>query len=157
MDDVKVVIEAAEMTRVLNQLKKFDPALSMTLRRRIRNAGRLVMADAQDAIRQFPVHRSDRGVREALAKSLAVRVNTTPASKSQGVIIVSTGRLLPEKKKALVKAFNKFELHHPVFGHGKWVTQPGIRYFGQRIISKHEMQAVAEIRAALDEAVEAMR
>lgn len=157
VEEVHVVVNAADMARVLNELKKFSPVLSTTVRRRIRNAGKIVLNDVADAIAAFPVSRYEVGMREQLAKSLAVRVTTTPGDPRQGVQIVSTGRLLPAQKKALVKAMNTVSFHHPTFGRSHWMEQRGMRYFGQRVVTKHEQAVLAEIRAALDEAVEAMR
>jgi hypothetical protein len=174
-DDVEVVLNSKDVADVLTKLKSFDPKLSTQIRRRIRDAAKIVMGDAQSEIRSYPAAHFSTSMREQLAASLAVRIYTS--STRQGVQIVSTGRLLPAEKKTLAKAMNAATVRHPVWGHrtlsaslttslrkrkaerGKplrWVEQKGIRFFSQKVVTRHESEVVGLMVAAVDDAVEAM-
>jgi hypothetical protein len=151
---VRVELNRGDLGRLMHEVKEFDPRLSTALRRRMRNAGKLVMGDVKADILSYPGS-VQTGMREELAASLAVRIQNT--KHKQAVKIVSTGAKLPAQKKVLARAMNASSIRHPVFGRGGWAQQPGMRFFSKSVIDKHKPQAIEEIRLALEEAIAGMR
>lgn len=177
---VHVEIDPNEFGKVLRDLKAFDKTLSTSVRKQIRVAGKILQDAAAAEIRAYPAAKYDKGMREQLANSLAVRINNTAGSSRQGVSVVSTGRLLPANKRALVKAMNRKQFRHPVFGGDSrkvseklttswkqlradrhkphnWVNQQGMRYFRQDIATAHEGEIRRLISLALDEAARSLQ
>jgi hypothetical protein len=158
---VELKLEPTEFARVMREVKTIDKALATEIRKSIRDAAKLVIGDVQSEIRAYPARRQT-GMREQLASSMAVRIGTAKGGTKQGVFIVSTGRLLPANKKALVKALNRAQFRHPVFPNKKqpgsraWVDQPGIRYFRQSIVAKRESHLTAVLTAATEKAAKAV-
>jgi hypothetical protein len=170
-EEVRVVLDPATFGRVLRDLKGFDKSLSTQVRKQLRTAGKILLDAAAAEIRTYPAVKYQTGMREQLAKSLAVRINNTAGSSRQGISVVSTGRLLPANKRILVKAMNQAVVHHTLYAQGKrgagksrageqnrtHVDQPGMRYFRQSIATAHEAEIKRLIEAALDEAVRGMQ
>lgn len=159
---IQIRLDPERFSQVLRDIKGFDAKMSTGLRRQVRTAGKILLDAVAAEIRTYPAARYQTGMREQLAGSLAVRVNTTAGSSRQGVLIASTGRLLPANKKNLVKAMNKTNIRHPVFA-GKtsksgrqWVDQPGMRYFRQSIAAAHESEVIRLITEAVEEAAKAL-
>jgi hypothetical protein len=152
---VRVTVNSRDLAETLRKAKEFNPKLATAVRRRIRNAGKLVMRDVQEEIRSYPADKYSTGMRGELAESLAVRIMTSVGSK-QGVRIVSTGSKLPGNKKVLARAMNAATVRHPVFGRG-YMSQPGMRFFSAAVINRHKQEAIEQIRLAVDEAVESMK
>jgi hypothetical protein len=150
---VRIELNKYDLRRLLLEVKEFDPRLSTALRRRLRNAGKLVMDDVKADIMSYPGV-VQTGMRGQLAASMAVRIQNT--KHRQGVKIVSTGAKLPAQKKVLARAMNAESIRHQVYGWG-WVDQPGMRFFAASVINKHKPQAIEEIRLALEEAIAGMR
>ncbi|MET3635665.1 hypothetical protein [Curtobacterium oceanosedimentum] len=178
-EGIQLATNPQQITRILADLKAFSPALSTGIRRQVREAGKLVAADVAADIRSYPSNGGrSTGMREQLAKSLAVRMYTSAGAKKQGVQIVSTGRALPELKRALVKAMNRAEFRHPVWGNRsvrqaattsirkrreeagrphRWVDQRGMRYFRAQVVRSHESAVTSLIEAALNQALEILQ
>jgi hypothetical protein len=164
-----------ELSRLLAFLKDSDKVLAKSLRKNVRNAAKIVQADVARAIMAYPAQKYHTGMREELAGSLAVRINSSTKSKRTGVQIVSNGRLLPQQKKALVKAMNAADtFRHPVWhggntanGHTKvkflhrkdsspkfWIEQKGMRYFRSEVVRQHESSVAEMIGDAISEILE---
>lgn len=164
------------LSRLLLYLKSSgtdgNKALATALRKQIRNAGRIVQADVASAILSYPLHKRDTGMLSELAASLTVRINSSRSMRRTGAQIVNTGRLLPEQKKALVKAMNAAEtFRHPVWhggNHGnatmrvrpfhvrdrhprEWVEQKSARYFRKEVVRRHESTVVGLFADAIND------
>lgn len=163
-ETVELELDPNEFARVMREIKGLDKALATAIRKSIRNTAKLVITDVQAEIHSYPAKRYNTGMRDQLARSLAVRIGTAKGGTKQGVFIVSTGRLLPANKKALVKTMNRAQFRHPVFSGGRrgtgqgrtWADQSGMRYFRQSIVAGRESQLTAALRAAVDQATEAL-
>lgn len=166
-----------ELTALLAFLKGSDKALAKTLRTGVRNAAKIVQADVAKAIMAYPAARYQTGMRSELAASLAIRIASSAKSTRVGVQLVNTGRLLPVKKQALVKAMNAAtEFRHPIwhmknkgnpasrlrFLHKKntspreWASQKSMRYFRAEVVRQHEATVVELIGEAVNEAMEGL-
>ena len=75
------------------------------------------------------------------------------AKRSVGIEIVASGSGLDDKRKILVKRWNRKKgFRHPVYGNREnWVAQEGRQYFG-KVIIEHRKDARVHVLAAMREA-----
>lgn len=165
----QVTIEIRHLGEILRDLKAAEPKLATTLRRHIRDAGKVAAKDVQREVLKAPParrvspeeaasggrRRRSVGIRAAIAKG--VRVQIVTGKRANGVRIVSTGAGLSADRKPMVKAYNRKTFRHQVFGNPEaWVEQRGRPYFGSVIASHSEgvrkaiLRAVDEASTALD-------
>lgn len=161
-EGVSVEIDPELLTALLRELRAVQPKLATGIRREVRNAGGLVRDVAAAEILAYPEAKYSTGMREKLADSIVIRITSSPKAKRQGVDVVSTGRLLPQNKRALVKAMNRKTFKHPVYagaagsGERKLVEQAGARYFRPRTLEAARALMNARIRVVMDEALTAL-
>lgn len=162
-DPVEVHVEIRHLGEILRDLKEFEPRLATSLRREIREAGKIAAKDVQKEVLKPPPERVVRvgesrrrrssGVRAGIARGVRVQIQT--GRKSQGVRIVSTGSGLPSDRKPMTKAYNRKAFRHQVFGNGTWVPQRGRPYFGA-VIASHRDDVRRAIVRAVDTAAETL-
>lgn len=161
-EGVRIEVDPELLTAMLRELRAARPKLATGMRREVRNAAGLVRDVAVSEILAYPEAKYSTGMREKLAGSIAVRITSSPNARRQGVDVVSTGRLLPKNKQALVKAMNRKEFRHPVYagkagaGQRVFVTQAGARYFRPSTLETARALMNARIRAVMDEALAAL-
>lgn len=153
----QVTIDPQQWHRFKQDLDKFDPAITRALRKRIRNAGNIAADKVKDELRlSSPAGGPDSGEgRQALIA--ATRVSVSFGRSAAGVKITTGSSRLAAEHKGLLHVYNKKSFRHPVYGNrAVWVTQEGRPYFGSVIQKAIDREIIAEIRAALDEAVTAI-
>lgn len=159
---VSIEVDPELLTALLRELRAVQPKLATGIRREVRNAAGLVRDVAVAEILSYPEGKYSTGMRQKLADSIVVRITSSPNSRRQGVDIVSTGRLLPQNKRALVKAMNRRSFSHPVYagaagsGSRRFVEQAGARYFRPSTLETARVLMNARIRAVMDEALAAL-
>lgn len=152
-----VTIDPQEWYRLKQELDRFDPALTRALRKRIRNAGNVAAEEVRRTLRLPSPDGGDNSGESRAALAAATRVAVSFGKKSAGAKITTGSSGLAEKHKGLLHVYNKTEFRHPVFGQDDvWVAQKGRPYFESAIKKVIDRALVAEIDAALDEAVQAM-
>ncbi|MBW4033032.1 MAG: hypothetical protein HIU88_10250 [Acidobacteria bacterium] len=162
----RVELDPRTLSALLVELKAVEPKLATGMRREVRRAGDLVKQVAQAEIRSYTDtakqaraatrarHYIRTSMREELAASIVTRISTR-VGRRQGVTIVSTGKLLPAKQQALVKAMNRKDFTHKVFGRGD-VPQTGARYFRPATLAAARELMLARIRVVMEEALAAL-
>jgi hypothetical protein len=167
MGGYRVELDPRTLTALLTELKAVEPKLATGMRREVRRAGDLVKQVAQAEVLQYTDtakrtraatrarhYVQNTSMREQLAASIVIRVSTS-TGRRQGVSVVSTGKLLPVKQQALVKAMNRKEFTHKVFGRGD-VPQTGARYFRPATLAAARELMLARIRVVMEEALAAL-
>lgn len=154
--DAEFRIEGQEFTRLLTEVKGFDRKLALQLRRNMRTAGRPIVEDVRRTVMQPPPGDvgGSVGTRAAIAKGVALRISA--AKKGGGVTIAASSRFLPANRKPMLRAYNKPNWRHPVFGNSEhWVDQQGRPYFDS-VILEHREQLRRAVELALTEAAAAI-
>lgn len=156
-EGVRIEVDPELLAALLRHAREVQPKLATGMRREVRTAAGLVRDVAVAEVLGYPAGKRTTGMREQLAGSIVVRIVSSATSRRQGVYVVSTGRLLPQEKKALVKAMNRREFRHEVFGdHGgsrRFATQQGARYFRPSTLETARDLMNARIRTVMDEAL----
>lgn len=153
----QIVIDPQEWFRLKQDLDAFDPALARALRKRIKNAGQVAADEVKKTLAlPSPGGGDDSGEGRA-ALIAATRLTVSFGKRTAGAKIVTGSSRLSAAHKGLVNVYNKKTFRHPVFGNkDNWVPQQGRPYFRSSIYKALDRVMVREVRAALDEAVNAI-
>ena len=151
---MEVTIDPKSWHQLSVELKAFEPALALSLRRRIKKAGNEAVKAVKTSLSGGYVDTyGARVIRPGLAAG--TRTSVSFRSRTAGVKIVTSGNRLPAGKSPMVKAWNKASFRHPVFGGHGWATQQGHPYFGSVIVPM-QGKIRADILDALDDAMKAI-
>jgi len=150
---VQVVIDPEVWYKLKADLDAFDPKLTKTLRKRIRNAGDIAAGEVKKTLREpTPAGTSSGDGRDALIA--ATRVAVSFSKRSAGVKITTGSSRLDADHKGLLNVYNKKSFRHPVYGDKSvYVTQQGRPYFGASIMRVMNTDILDEIQAAVDDAL----
>ncbi|GAB6898171.1 hypothetical protein [Kineosporia succinea] len=165
-----------EFERVIARMKGAPPQIKRTLSKEIKDATAPIERAAKANIKGTQVRgvrgggaaqrgaanaaRSKRGatgktgLRESIAKGVTRKI--TYSGFRTGVRVRVDGKYLPESQRALIRATNKGQWRHPVFGNtSAWVTQK-ITPAGwfDRAVSEHGPAAIKRIREAARKALQ---
>ena len=150
---VTVTIDRQVWFDTYQDLRKFEPALAIALRRNLKEiAGR-----AAEAVKQEIKDASGTlGSDDLAAIEAGVSAKVSFTKRSAGVKIVASASKLPSADKGLVKALELKRFRHPIFGTDKWAEQDGHPYFGAAIGKTIDSDLLNEIDAAMDAAITAI-
>jgi hypothetical protein len=145
----EVQFDPGQFRALMAAIKAFDAKLATKVRRELRRAGDDAVADIKATVQSGPG--SGRvGIRAGIAAGTKTTVATSKSA--QGVRISSSSSALPAGHKPMLRAYNKAEFRHPVYGRDTWVSQSGRPFFGV-VIKRHEEAMRAAVLAALGDAV----
>lgn len=155
--ELEVRIDPKDFSRLVRDIRDFDPKLANATRRRLRDAAKPAVADVQRRLmgRTF---KTDAGLARGLAAGTKVSIRT--AKRGGGIAITTTTAGFKgadrEAKAAMVRAYNKRSFRHPVFKReGRpevWVRQNGRPYFGTVLYEKKAAMQDAMEKALQDAA-----
>jgi len=150
-----ITIQAPEFARLKSEADKFDRAIILSLRRRLKAIAQVGVDAVKRALEQEPVNDQPgtAGSRQAVAD--ATRAVVSFSGRSGGVKITATNARLAPGHKGFAGAYEKKVLRHPVFGSSTWVGQPTRPYFGAVLVDALEDRGEKEMLAAIDDAVRA--
>lgn len=148
-------VEADDFKRLFARSSQVDTKLRTALRRNIRDAATVAVADVQRTVLGTPVTRSaqprSRGLRAGIAAGVKVSIMT--GNTRVGVAVTSRGFLARAYDKPGPRGWR-----HPVFGNtGVWVSQVGRPGYFTQVIPKHQPQITVAVRAAMQEAVDSLK
>jgi hypothetical protein len=125
--EIEVRLDPRLLGQFLREVRGFSPELAKTTRKRLREAAVPAVNDVKKRLmgRTF---KTDTGLAAGLAAGTKLSIRT--GVRTAGISITTTGAKLPADKQAMVRAFDKPTIKHPVFGRRVWVTQKGRPYFG---------------------------
>lgn len=166
MADAEIEIRANGARRFRDAalaLRKVDPKLKNALTRRIRAAGKPVVADVRRAVLAAPAHGPRHtGLRAAIAK--AVTLATSTSKGNPGIRFRVPGSRMPSGQRSLPPYFEGYRSNwrHPTFGHKVWkdgrsAWQPqGAHPYFFRTIQGHADDFRDACRQAVDDALEGL-
>jgi len=153
---VEVTIRAEDWYKVAAELRYFDPALLKTLRKRLRDTGKLGVESVRKMLGMgSPDTGPDRGRMRSLLAA-GTRVAVSFAKSGGSVKVVTSPSKLPDAHQAIHAAYNMHSWRHPVFGSDTWDAQQGRPYFYGAVMGAGYKEMRKGIEAAIDDAVRAM-
>ena len=153
---MEVSVRAEDWNKVAADLRKFEPALLKTLRKRLRDASQRAVDAVRDKLDESsPDGGPDRG-RNRAALAAGTRAAVSFAKRGGSVKVTTTAAKLPDQHKAILAAYNMRRWRHPVFGTGTWEDQSGLPYFYGPVMGAGVRVMREGIQAAIDDAVRAM-
>lgn len=151
MTAIRGSVNVDDFRRLAGKTSQLEPALKRELRASIRLAAEKAADDSRTTIDGGGPSRT--GLRLAIASGIKVTVMT---GNTAGVKISGGVSQMPEKKRQLVRAFDKPTFRHPVFGQDAWVEQPGRPYFAS-VIYGHRERVSQAVQEAMQKALDTLK
>jgi hypothetical protein len=151
-----VYVDGAQLRKLQQDLRKFEPKALTTLRREVKRISKVAQDAVKEAVMQPPPS-GDRVpgsvAREAVASGVSVKLSF--GKRSAGVQLIASGKNLSPEHVGFLAAYNENQWDHPVFRRGK-VTQHGAPYFGAVIKPIADDEMLGALAAAFDKAAQSI-
>ncbi len=156
MAEPLVYIDAGQLHKLQQELRKFEPKALTTLRREVKRIGEKAVQAVEKAVMEDPpggdsVPGSD--ARAAIASAVSMKLSF--GKRTSGVAVVASGKNLGVNAQFL-GAYNQNQWNHKVFGREPKVTQYGHPYFGAAITPIVDDEMLGALAAAFDKAAQAI-
>lgn len=154
----EVVIDPRVWHQLYKDLGEFEPALRVSMRRRLKELGER----AADAVRdELKAASGALGADDLDAIEAGVSAKVSFTKRDAGVKIVASASKLPAPDKGLVKALELKTFRHPIFGRKdggylSWPEQAGHPYFGAAIGKTIDSDLTDEIDGVIEDALRAI-
>lgn len=147
-DILNLASNSTEINRLHQELRKFEPARAIALRREWKEIG----TDLTNAIKSEVGSGGES--RRAVVQGTSSRVSFS--KRSAGLKILTSGKHLPADHQGFHRVLNAARSRHPLFGNKEyWFAYEGKPYFANTI-SKHLPEAQQRFLNSLDDAVRAI-